>query len=363
MALPAQNSMQFLESILSTPSPSGFEEKVQNVIREHMAPFADDSTRDVHGNQWFVLNPEAELRVMLCGHVDEIGLMVHFIDEDGFLWVNRIGGTDMLNLWGSRVLVHNKKGAVCGVIGKKPIHHTKPGDRDKGPKIEDVFIDIGARNKKEALKRVQIGDPVTMAEGYQLLTKDRVIARGMDDRIGAFVVMEAFKKVAAAMKGRKGKSLGCALYAVASVQEEVGLRGARTSAYAIDPHVGIAVDVGFATDYPGENKKAVGDFRLGKGPILHRGPNINTPLADFMESIAGKKKITFQLSGDGGIMGTDAASIQVSRRGVAAALVSIPNRYMHSPVEMVALQDVEGSAQLLAEVALNIKPKQSFIPG
>jgi endoglucanase len=363
MALPTQDSIQFLERVLSTPSPSGFEDKVQNVIRDEMAPLADEATRDVHGNQWFVLNPEAELRVMLCGHVDEIGLMVHFVDDDGFLWVNRIGGTDMLNLWGSRVLVHNKKESVPGVIGKKPIHHTKPGDRDKGPKIEDVFIDIGAKNKKDALKHVKIGDPVTMAEGYQRMTKDRVIARGMDDRIGAFVVMEAFRKVAAALKGSKRRTLNCALYAVASVQEEVGLRGSRTSAFTIDPHVGIAVDVGFATDYPGENKKAVGDFKLGKGPILHRGPNINAPLADFLETLAEKKKIAFQPSGDGGIMGTDAASIQVSRRGVAAALVSIPNRYMHSPVEMVALQDVEASARLLAEAALNIKPKQSFIPG
>jgi len=364
MRLPPKASLDFLEKMLATPSPSGFEAPVQNVIRERMKPFADDCERDVHGNQWFVLNPGAPLRLMLCGHVDEIALMVRYVDEQGFLWVTKIGGTDALNLWGSRVQIHGKNGPVAGVIGKKPIHHTPPGERGKGPKLEDIFVDIGARNRKEALKRVRVGDPITMAEGYQRLTQELAVARGMDDRIGAFVVFEAFRKVAEAIgKGkRKGRKLGCALFAVGSVQEEVGLRGARTSAYTIDPHLGVAVDVGFATDYPGENKKAVGEFKLGSGPILHRGPNINNPLAELLESLCEKKKIPYQLSGSGGITGTDAGSIQVSRGGVASALLSIPNRYMHSPVEMVSLADVEHAAELLAQLALALKPGQSFVP-
>ena len=361
MKLPSKDSLAFLEALLSTPSPSGFEARIQKVIGAHVTPFADASHRDVHGNQWFVLNPDAPVRLMLSGHVDEIALMVRYVDDQGFLWVTRIGGTDPLVLWGSRVHVHTKLGAVLGVIGKKPIHHTPPEDRAKGPKPEDLFVDIGAKNKAEALKRVRVGDPITQVEGFAQITKDLAIARAMDDRIGAFVVMEAFKKAALARK-KKGKQLACALYAVGSVQEEVGLRGAQTSAYAIAPHAGIAVDVGFATDYPGENKKSVGDFRLGGGPILHRGPNINNPLAELMETTADRRKIPYQLSGDGGIMGTDAGAIQVSRQGVAAALVSIPNRYMHSPVEMVSLSDVEQSAELLAEVAFALKPGQSFVP-
>jgi len=179
---------------------------------------------------------------------------------------------------------------------------------------------------------------------------------------GAFVVMEALKKVALEQRKRKGRKCQVGVYAVGSVQEEVGLRGARTSAYAIDPHVGIAVDVGPATDYPSENKKLAGDTKVGSGPVLHRGPNINGPLARLMEATAKKNRIPIQISGDGGIMGTDAGAIQVNRSGVAAALVSIPNRYMHSPVEVVSLEDVEAAANLLAKVLMAIKPRTSFVP-
>jgi len=360
MKLPAQDSLTFLEAMLSTPSPSGLEAAIQNVVRAHMLPYAESSQRDVHGNQWFVLNSGAPFRVMLCGHVDEIALMVRYIDDQGFLWVTRIGGTDPLMLWGRRVLVHTKAGPVFGVIGKRPIHNTPAEERTKGPKIEDIFIDIGAKGRKAALKRVRVGDPATLAEGFQMVTKDLAIARAMDNRIGAFVVMEAFKKVAQAVQ--KKRKLQVALYAVASVQEEVGLRGAQTAAYCIDPHVGIAVDVGFATDYPTENKKQLGDFKLGAGPILHRGPNINNPLAEFMETVSQKKKIPYQLMGDGGITGTDAGSIQVSRAGVATALVGVPNRYMHSPVEMVSLTDVEHCAELIAETVLTMQADPSFVP-
>jgi endoglucanase len=347
--------------MLATPSPSGFEARIQKVIREHMEPFADEVHRDVHGNQWFVANPKGTVRVMLSGHVDEIGLMVRFIDEQGFLWVTKIGGPDPVQHWGQRVNVHTKNGPVFGVIGKKPIHNTPPEERAKGAKLEDLYVDIGAKDKAEALKRVRYGDPITFAAGFERMPNDLAIARAMDDRIGAFVVLEALKKFQAAVKKKKGRP-ACALYACCSVQEEVGLRGATTAAFTIDPHAGIAVDVGFATDYPGENKKVIGDFKLGAGPILHRGANINPPLADLMEGVADKNNIAYQLSGDGGVTGTDAGAIQVNRGGVASALLSIPNRYMHSPIEMVSLQDVENSAELLAQTALAIKANVSFIP-
>lgn len=362
MPLPSKESLAFLESLLATPSPSGFEARIQAVIREHMSQYADEVHRDVHGNQWFVVNPKGSVRLMLCGHVDEIGLMVRYIDDNGFIWVTRIGGPDPLQHWGQRVNVHTKNGPIRGVIGRKPIHNTPPEERAKGAKLEDLFIDIGAKDKDEALKRVRIGDPITMAVGFERMPNDLAIARAMDDRIGAFVVLEALKKVHAYTKKKKSHPLDCALYAVCSVQEEVGLRGAQTAAYTIDPHVGIAVDVGFATDYPPENKKIVGDFKLGEGPILHRGANINMPLAEMMEGLCDKHNIPYQLSGDGGIMGTDAGAIQATRGGVAAALISIPNRYMHSPVEMISLKDAENSAELLAQVAIHLKAGQSFIP-
>lgn len=360
MALPPE-SLAFLERLLNTPSPSGFETQAQNLIREYMAPLAEKQNRDVHGNQWFVLNSSAPLRVMLAGHVDEIGLMVRYIDEQGFLWVTAIGGPDPLQLWGRRVIVHTRQGPVHGVIGKRPPHHTPPEERAKGAKLEDLFVDIGAKDREAAKKRVRSGDPILLAEGFLRMDEDLIVARGLDDRLGAFVVMEAFRKVRRALDQSR-RALACALYAVGSVQEEVGLRGAKTSAFAIDPHVGIAVDVGFATDYPTENKKLAGDFYLGGGPILHRGPNINPVLAELMEQLAGKKRIPYQLNGAGGITGTDAGSIQVNARGVATALLSIPNRYMHSPVEMASLRDVEHCAQLLAETIFALKPELSFVP-
>ncbi|HLX59708.1 MAG TPA: M42 family metallopeptidase [Planctomycetota bacterium] len=362
MPLPSKESLTFLQEMLSTPSPSGFEAKLQNLIRKHYEAYADEVHRDVHGNQWFVINPKGAIRVMLCGHVDEIGLMVKYIDDQGFIWVTKIGGPDPLQHWGQRVHIHTKKGPVFGVIGRKPIHNTLPEDRTKGAKLEDLYIDIGAKDKAEAQKMVRSGDPATMVYGFERMPNDLAIARAMDDRIGAFVCLEALKKVHAHASKKKAAPLDCAFFAVCSVQEEVGLRGAQTSAFAIEPHVGIAVDVGFATDYPSENKKMIGDFKLGGGPILHRGANINLPLADIMESTADAHKIPFQLSGDGGIMGTDAGAMQVSRRGCAAALVSIPNRYMHSPIEMVNLQDVENSAELLAQTAMGLKAGQTFIP-
>ena len=362
MPLPSKESMALLERMLATPSPSGFEARLQAVIRETCAQYADEVHRDVHGNQWFVVNPKGKVRLMLSGHVDEIGLMVRYVDADGFIWVTKIGGPDPLQHWGQRVDIHTKNGPIRGVIGRKPIHNTPPDERTKGAKIEDLFIDIGAKDKEETLKRVRIGDPITMAVGFERMTNDLAIARAMDDRIGAFVVLEAMRKYSAYVKKKKGAAPDCAMYAVCSVQEEVGLRGAQTAAYTIDPHVGVAVDVGFATDYPSENKKILGEYKLGDGPILHRGANINPPLAEMMESLSDKNDIPYQISGDGGIMGTDAGAIQVTRQGVAVALISIPNRYMHSPIEMISLKDVENSSELLAQLAAHLKDGQSFIP-
>lgn len=360
MPVPPKESTAFLEKMIATPSPTGFEARIQKLIRAQYEQYADEVHRDVHGNQWFVCNPKGSVRLMLSGHVDEIGLMVRYVDGDGFIWVTRIGGTDPVQLWGSRVNIHTKNGPIRGVIGKKPIHNTPPEERTKGPKLEDIYIDIGSKDKEETLKKVRAGDPITMAVGFERLPNDYAIGRAMDDRVGAFVVLEAMRKFQGLLKKRKNSD--CALYAVCSVQEEVGLRGATTAAYTVNPHVGIAVDVGFATDYPGENKKQIGEFKLGLGPILHRGANINPPLADMMEGLADKHSIPYQLSGDGGVTGTDAGAIQISRGGVAAALVSIPNRYMHSPIEMVSLQDLEHSSELLAQVAINLKQSQSFIP-
>ena len=350
-----KESLQFLKKLLSTPSPSGFESKIQKVCASYMEPYADDVYKDVHGNQYHVRNEKAELRVMLAGHVDEIALMVHFIDKDGFLSFVPIGGVDPSVLDGQRVVVHTEKGDVPGVIGRRAIHLMNEKERGQAMPMHKLWIDIGAKDRKDAEKYVSIGDPATMNVGYLELQNGRVAARALDDRIGAFVILEAMRLVS-------GKKINCALYAVTTVQEEIGLRGATTSAYAVQPHAGIAVDVGHATDFPDSDDKQFGQFFLDKGPLLHRGPNMNPVVVKQLVQAAKKKKIAYQMMGAPRGTGTDANAMQLSRGGVATALIAVPNRYMHSPVEMISLRDAEQAAEIIAEWILSLKPGMKFTP-
>jgi len=350
-----KESLAFLEELLSVPSPSGFEQPAQKVIRKYLAGAADEVKTDVHGNVIAALNTGARTRVMLAGHVDEIGLMVTQITDKGYIYFSSIGGVDPSLVPGQRVHVHTVKGDILGVVGKKPIHHMDEEDRKRVPKMRDLWIDIGARDKKEAEKHVAVGDCVTMAHGFERLLNGLVAARGFDDRIGAFVVAETLRALA-------GKKLPVAVYAVSTVQEEIGLRGARTSAYGIDPHAGIAVDVGFATDFPDADQRTYGEIYVGKGPIIARGANINPVLGKLIETTARKNKIPVQIAGEPRATGTDANAIQINRAGAAAALVSVPNRYMHTPVEVLSLDDTENAVKLLAETMRAMKPGMDFTP-
>jgi tetrahedral aminopeptidase len=350
-----KESMAFLEELLSVPSPSGYEQPAQKVVRKYLAGVADEIRTDVHGNVIAALNPNAKTRVMLAGHVDEIGLMVTHISEKGFIHFACIGGIDVPIVQGMRVRVHSKKGDILGVIGKKPIHLMDEEDRKRVPKTKDLWIDIGAKDRKDAEKHVAIGDPVTFTYGFERLLNDLVVARGFDDRIGSFVVAEVLKALA-------GKKLPVGVYAVSTVQEEIGLRGARTSAYGIDPQAGIAVDVGFATDFPDSDPKTYGEISLGKGPIVARGANVNPVLGKLIESSGDKEEIPYQVAGEPRATGTDANAIQINRAGAAAALVSVPNRYMHTPVEVVSLDDVSNSVKLIAATILAMKPGMDFTP-
>ena len=350
-----KESLTFLKKLLSTPSPSGFESKIQKVCKSYVSPFVDEVYKDVHGNQYAVRNPKGKLRVMLAGHVDEIALMVNHIDAKGFLGFLAIGGVDASVLDGQRVLVHTDKGDVVGVIGRRAIHLTDVKDRGKPLEMHRLWIDIGAKNKKDAERSVSIGDPATIDVGYIELKNGRVVARAMDDRIGAFVVLEAMRLIAK-------RKIDCAVFCVTTVQEEIGLRGATTSAYGCDPHVGIAVDVSHATDHPDCDSKRYGEFELDKGPILHRGPNMNPKLAKQLVDMAKKKRIPYQMEGAPRGTGTDANAMQLSRGGVATGLVGVPNRYMHSPVEMVSLKDAENCAKLLSEWICTLKPSMNYIP-
>ena len=348
-------SLAFLKKLLSTPSPSGFETKIQKICRDYVDPYADEIYKDVHGNQFAVRNPKAPLRVMLAGHVDEIALMINHIDDKGYLGFVAIGGIDASVLDGQRVDIHTESGALAGVIGRRAIHLTDEADRGKPLVLHKLWIDIGAKNKKEAQKHVAIGDPATIAVGHLTLLNGRMVARAMDDRIGAFVILEAMRLIA-------GKKIDCAVYCVTTVQEEIGLRGAATSAYGCNPHVGIAVDVSHATDHPDCDSKRFGFFELDAGPMISRGPNINPKLAGQLVSVAKKKKIPYQMEAAPRGTGTDANAIQLSRGGVATALISVPNRYMHSPVEMISLKDAENCAKLIAEWILTAKAGMNFIP-
>jgi tetrahedral aminopeptidase len=351
-------SFEFLQTLLTTPSVSGFEQPAARVVRARMEKFADKITTDLHGNTIVALNPEATPRVMLAGHVDQIGLMIRHVTDEGFLYFAPVGGVDLAVLPGSKVTVHGANGRVDGVIGRKPIHLMKAEERNGG-KLEphDLWIDIGAKNKEEALAKVAIGDSVTYALGVTRLGEDLIAAAGSDDKVGAFVVMEALRLCAA-----RRSELKCALFSVATVQEEIGLRGAHTSSFGIDPTVGIAVDVTHATDNPGADKKQVGEMVLGKGPSISFGPNINPVVSKMLVEAAKNHDRPYQPQAAPGATGTDANAIQLSRAGVAAGLIGLPNRYMHTQVEVVSLSDLENAAALLADMILSITPQTDFTP-
>ncbi len=351
-----RDSLTFLKELLATSTPSGLESQGQTLWKRRTAPFADSVRVDVHGNVIAALNVSAPTRVMLAGHCDEIGLMVTYIDENGFVYFGAIGGVDAAVLPGMRVRFLGTS-KVPGVIGRKPIHLLEKEERDKAVEIKHLWIDIGAKNRKEAQKHVRVGDAACVVADYQLLLNNRVVSKAWDDKAGAFVVSEAARLVST-----ERKRLKVALFSVSTVQEELGLRGATTAGFGIDPHAAIAVDVGFATDAPGIEKKTLGDVSLGAGPILHRGANTNARLEEMLVKSAKRRKIAVQWAAEPRIPGTDAAALQTSRSGVATALVSIPNRYMHTPVEMCTLTDLERAAELIAETVLSMPAKPDFRP-
>lgn len=350
-----KDAYAFLQELMRQPSPSGFEVPAQNVIRSRLQGAADRVSTDVHGNVYGVLNERAPLKVMLAGHVDEIGLMITHIDEKGFLFVGGIGGWDPIMAVGQRVSVLGAKGEVMGVIGRKPIHLQDSSDKTKELKLSDLWVDIGASNRKDAEKAVAIGDPVVIRPDFLELRNGLVSSRAFDDRVGAWVVVETLR----ALKFRK---LQVAVYAVATVQEELGLRGAFTSAYTVRPDAGIAVDVGFSSDFPGGEPKRTGEVALGKGPILHVGANINPVLGRLLVDTARSRRIPWQMQAEPRATGTDANAMQVTRGGCAAALVSVPNRYMHSPIEVVSIKDLDNTVRLLTETIAAMPRTMDFRP-
>ncbi len=348
------DSIEFLRSLVDTPSPSGFEHPAQQVWRRYVGQFVDKVEYDVQGNSIGILNETGKPRVMLIGHCDEVGFMVRYVNDQGFIFFSAIGGIDPNIVPAKRVLIQTKKGPVKGVVGRVAIHMQDKDEGKKPPKIHELWIDIGARNKKEALRRVAIGDPIVFDSGFEMLSGRLAVARGFDDKMGAFAVAEALRILS------RRKRLKAAVYGVASVQEEISFAGATTSAFAIKPDVAIAVDVTNATDTPGVSKERYGEIKLGKGPVIDRGSSVSPAVDEMLRKTAEKHRIPYQTSASPARTGTDADAVFVSRRGVACGLVSVPNRYMHTPIEVIHLDDLEQCARLMAAFVAGLDPKVDF---
>ncbi|MDX1647880.1 MAG: M42 family metallopeptidase [Longimicrobiales bacterium] len=348
-------SKRFLERLLSTPGVSGYEQSVQQVVREYAAEFADDVRTDLHGNVIASSRGDDAFRVMFDGHCDQLGMLVSHVDESGFLYFQTVGGWDAQQLVGQRVSVWTKDGQIHGVISRKAIHLLSDDEKKKVVEAKDMWIDIGASDEEDARSVVEIGDPVTVRLGLQEMRNRLANAPGMDNRTGVWVVFEAFRRAVE-------RGLGCALFAASTVQEEIGLRGARTAAYGIDPHVAIAVDVTHATDCPTVDKRQRGSIDLGAGPVILRGPNINPRVNERLNEIAAEEEIPHQSAALGRAAPNDSNVLQITRAGVATGLVQIPNRYMHSAVETVSLDDLDHTADLLAAFAASLEDGTDFTP-
>jgi len=340
----------FLTELLAARSPSGFESESQSVFDRWVEPVAASYLRDPLGNRLATLNPAGDPVLLLAGHFDELGLLIRHIDDRGYLYFDTIGGHDRIMIPGRRVRILARDGEVRGVTGKRAVHLMDPEERKKVPELHELWIDIGAKDKDAAAARVRIGDPVIYDHGFEILTGTIATARAFDNKVGAYAVGETLRRLAADPAG-----LAARVVAVATAQEEIGVRGAMTSAYAAAPHFGIAVDVGHATDHPDADPRKFGLFKLGGGPILTRGANVNPKVFDGLVAAADAAGIAYQIEADPRPTGTDGRAIQVAGPGVATGVVSIPLRYMHTPSELVDLNDVEATVQLLVGYARSLR--------
>jgi putative aminopeptidase FrvX len=348
-------SLNFLRTLVNTPSPTGHEVRGQRVWLEYVRPLAEETSSDAYGNCVAILNKGGSPRIMLAAHADEIAMTVNYIDDAGFVYVRRMGGVDAAITRAQRVVVHTRDGPVNGVVGNLAPHLTKQEGDPKPPKIHDLFIDIGAASRRQAERMVRIGDPITLVDEFQELRNGLAVARAFDNRIGTFAVAETLRL----LRESKAK-LRAEVCAVSNVQEEVGLYGARQIAYSLKPDVALVVDVTHATDYPGVSKAQHGDVKIGKGPTVTHGGCNHPGVVARLEDVARARRITLQHEAVSSTSGTDTDAIFWTRGGIPSALISLPNRYMHSPVEVVSLKDLELSPQLLAAFVQSLKRGEAF---
>lgn len=340
-----KDAIERLSSLCNAHGASGYERDVIDMYTDQISDYCHNIEIDTHGNAHAIINPESDGPcIVVMAHIDEIGLQVCHVDSDGFIWFKQIGGWDAQVVKGQSVQIKTESGIISGVIGSQAIHLQNPNDRDNITKTNDQWIDIGAKNKADALKSVCIGDPVVIDRECILLKNKLISGKALDDRACVFAGVELAKKLFSA-------DVDARIHIIASLQEEIGVRGAVTATYNADPDYGFAMDVTFATDYPnvGEAKKFQNDIKLGKGPVVARGANISEELYNIIKQAASDNEIPVQFNTWAGMTGTDARAIQISRGGVPTALVSLPLRYMHSPNETASLKDIDNLSELVFE--------------
>jgi putative aminopeptidase FrvX len=352
-----EESLRFLKELIRTPSPSGYEQNIGNVYRSYITPYVDEVTTDVMGNISGLINPNGRVKIMLAGHMDEIGFMVHYINDDGFLHFSSIGGNDSAVADGQRVWVHGRE-RVTGVIGGKAMHLQTPDEQKQKPAVKDLWIDIGARTRAEAEDVISLGDPVTVQTKFSHLLGEHATARAFDNKAGVLIVAEALRL----LNEEGGLDPDVAVYGVATVQEEIGSRGATTSAFDIEPHTALAVDMGQALDFPHVVASEHGELFLGKGPGIPKGANTNPEVFRLLTEAAASNGIPYQVSATPSTSPTDARVLQINRGGTAAGLLEVPLRYMHTPSEVISLVDVEHCARLMAAYCRMITPETDFRP-
>ncbi len=350
----------YLQKLLETPSATGTEGAVADVVRTRLAPTADEISTDVMGSVHATLRGTAPgaPSLMLAAHMDEIGLMVTYISDDGFLSVSSVGGVDAAILPGMRVDVHasGAEKPLRGVVGRKPIHLISPDERTKVTPLSDLVIDVGMKAKK--VKRlVRVGDVITFGVGFERMANTMAVSRAFDDKCGVWVLTRVLEKLASGGRAPGDVCAAC------TVQEEIGVRGAMTSAYGLNPDVAVAFDVTHATDYPGISKAKHGDLSCGRGPVIARGPNINPEVFERLVAAAEAEGIPYQVEAEPAVTGTDARALQVTRAGIPTGLVSVALRYMHTPAEVIDLKDLEATVDLLVRFARDLDEDACFVPG
>ncbi|MDP0498623.1 MAG: M20/M25/M40 family metallo-hydrolase [Verrucomicrobiota bacterium JB022] len=341
---------QFLIDLLTARSPSGAEFEAQAVVDRYVKDAADVYERDALGNRIAIINPENDPTLLLAGHMDELALMITYVDKDGFLYFDNVGGIDVNTISGRRVSILTKNGVVPGVTGRRAIHLLTQEERKKVPEQHNLWIDIGAKNREEALKRVRIGDVAVYSVGYEPIYGSVIAGRACDNKAGCYVVLEVLRRLA-----QEKASLAAKVVSVATVQEEIGVRGAHVVAERYKAHYSIAVDVSHATDHPECDNRRFGEFKLGGGPIITRGPNVNPLVFDRLLEVAEQEKIKVQIEADPRPTPTDGRELQMGAGGSACAVISIPLRYMHTASELIDTEDVEKVIQLICAYARSLK--------